>query len=406
MDRNSQSSSGDKAMEKSVNVEAPASPDSTDLKREDIRRACQERDVKALVDYATSKDGLLDDELRRLAWPILLGSDRTAEEGAEVSAWNDLPRHRDEDQVKLDVDRSFVYYPNCPAKELDDRKQELSDLITETLRRYPMLCYFQGYHDIAQVLLLVLGAQQARQAFARVSLFRIRDYMLPSLSPAVKHLQLIPAILESTDPKLRRHLAGTQPFFALAATLTLYAHDIQEYGDIARLYDFLLAHEPVVAIYLFAAIILSRKKELLEIPVNEPEMLHFTLSKLPKPLDLEGLIVAALELFRSHPPESLPFRAWQRIPRSSVLKTSRKLALESTTEEAKELFDLQTRELRREEFRKKTYAVMWRYRKPAGSVGLAILIALVSFYIRRKGLDAPIWNYVGRLKEVFHYARW
>lgn len=268
-----------------------------------------------------------------------------------------------------------------------------------------MLCYFQGYHDIAQVLLLVLGVQLARQAFARVSLFRIRDYMLPSLSPAVKHLQLIPAILESTDPKLRRHLAGTQPFFALAATLTLYAHDIQEYGDIARLYDFLLAHEPVVAIYLFAAIILSRRKELLAIPVDEPEMLHFTLSKLPQPLDLEGLISSALELFRAHPPESLPFRAWRRISRYSALKTSRALALDSPTEEAERLFDLQTRELRREEFRKRTYAVMWRYRKPAGSVALAILVGVVAFYIRRNGLDTSIWNYVGKFKEAFHYAR-
>lgn len=33
-------------------------------------------------------------------------------------AWRDLPRHRDEDQVQLDVNRSFVYYPNskAPAK--------------------------------------------------------------------------------------------------------------------------------------------------------------------------------------------------------------------------------------------------------------------------------------------------
>lgn len=26
--------------------------------------------------------------------------------------WKDLPRHKDEDQVQLDVNRSFVHYPN------------------------------------------------------------------------------------------------------------------------------------------------------------------------------------------------------------------------------------------------------------------------------------------------------
>lgn len=29
-----------------------------------------------------------------------------------LPAWEDLPPHKDEAQVQLDVDRSFVYYPN------------------------------------------------------------------------------------------------------------------------------------------------------------------------------------------------------------------------------------------------------------------------------------------------------
>ncbi|KAL2007764.1 hypothetical protein VTN00DRAFT_7746 [Thermoascus crustaceus] len=390
----------DGAVEGSIVPETPDVPDPVAEKADLIRQACEAHDLDALVSYATSEGGLLKDELRRLAWPILLGSDRNTND-EELAAWNDLPPHGDEAQVKLDVNRSFVYYPRCTDKELDARKEELSDLITKILRKYPMLCYFQGYHDIAQVLLLVLGVQQAVPAFTRVSLFRIRDYMLPSLSPALKHLQLIPAILERVDSKLRRHLAGTRPYFALAATLTLYAHDIQEYRDIARLYDFLLAHEPVVSIYLFAAIILSRRKEVFEIPVDEPEMLHFTLSKLPTPLDLEGLISNAIKLYKDHPPESLPFRAWKQIPQYSVLKTSRNISVEGSTEEAKELFKLQVRDLQREEFRRKALGVLWQYRKPISSVGLAVLVALLSFWIRRNGLDAPLWNYIGRVREVF-----
>lgn len=117
-----------------------------------------------------------------------------------------------------------------------------------------MLCYFQGYHDIAQVFLLVLGSDLAAPAIARLSLLRIRDFMLPTLSPAVAHLYLLPSILECADPALRLHLAQTSPYFALAATLTLYAHDVEEYGEIARLFDFLLAHETVVSIYLFAIV--------------------------------------------------------------------------------------------------------------------------------------------------------
>lgn len=117
-----------------------------------------------------------------------------------------------------------------------------------------MLHYFQGYHDIVQVLLLVLGVDAATSAAARLSLLRIRDFMLPTMAGTEPHLRLLPAILYASDPTLATHLSQTQPFFALPATLTLYAHEIEEYGSIARLFDFLLASEAVVSVYLFAAV--------------------------------------------------------------------------------------------------------------------------------------------------------
>lgn len=139
-------------------------------------------------------------------------------------------------------------------KQIDGRKQELSDLITGLLRRHPCLHYFQGFHDIAQVLLLVLGADQAAPLLARLSLLRIRDYMLPTFSASESHVQLLPAIVYATDPKLCQHLARLRPYFAIAATLTLYAHDIEEYGGISRLFDFLLAHEAVISVYMYATV--------------------------------------------------------------------------------------------------------------------------------------------------------
>lgn len=117
-----------------------------------------------------------------------------------------------------------------------------------------MLHYFQGYHDIVQVFLLVLGVEGATLAVARLSLLRIRDFMLPTMSGTEPHLRLLPMILSAADPILANHLSQTQPFFALPATLTLYAHLIEEYGSIARLFDFLLANEAVIPVYLFAAV--------------------------------------------------------------------------------------------------------------------------------------------------------
>lgn len=53
--------------EQSVYADAPEKSSESDEKREAIQQACQQRDVGALVQLATSSGGLLDDELRRSA---------------------------------------------------------------------------------------------------------------------------------------------------------------------------------------------------------------------------------------------------------------------------------------------------------------------------------------------------
>jgi hypothetical protein len=354
-------------------------------------------------------------------------------DNSDTASWKDLPPHPDEGQVQLDVNRAFVYYPDrtcdhpvslagiflscppCPARcvnahpqyfhaidsslgpnnanpvlfqdnneeELARKKDELSALIVETLRCYPYLCYFQGYHDICQVLLLVLPPATRVSAVVRLSALRIRDFMLPSLHPAIDQLRLIPDILRAADPPLWRHLSQTEPFFALSGTLTMYAHDITTLGEIARLFDALLAHEPVFTVYLFAAIVRGRRAELFDTPPDEPEMLHSILSKLPVPLHLDDLIAAAVALFRAHPPEQLP--TWRRISSASVLKTARDPAerAKQTMADGEMFFQRQVKDLQWMERQKQIRKVLWRYRRPARTLGLAILVGVVAIWLRR-----------------------
>ena len=268
-----------------------------------------------------------------------------------------------------------------------------------------MLCYFQGYHDIVQVLLLVLGEHAAPAAVARISIFRIRDYMLPTLSPALKQLEVLPAILETAEPRLAAHLSRTQPIFALPAALTLYAHDIQEYSDISRLFDFILAHEPVMAIYAFAAIIISRKSELLDISVDEPEMFHFTLSKLPQPLDLEDLISRTLGLWKRRPPEHLPHSAWSKISSYSVLKTSRSLDNKQILEQGEALFRSHAQQVRnqlqRKELWRKLSVLVWKYRRTVLVVAGTLMVGAASALLNRSGQDIVIWNFLCEVRGTF-----
>lgn len=207
--------------------------------------------------------------------------------------------------------------------------------------------------------------------------------MLPSLAPAVRQLRLIPDILRAADPALWRHLSATEPFFALSGTLTMYAHDITTLGEIARLFDVLLAREPVFSVYMFAAIVRSRRAELFETPSDEPEMLHSILSKLPQPLDLEALITAARDLFDAHPPERLP--AWRTISRVSVLRTARDAdaCADQSMADGHAFFERQVAELWWAERRDKARELLWRYRRPVRGLGLAVIIGVVAVLLRR-----------------------
>jgi hypothetical protein len=228
--------------------------------------------------------------------------------------------------------------------------------------------------------------------------------MLPSLGPAIAQLRLIPDILRLADPSLWRHLSGTEPFFALSGTLTMYAHDVTTQGEIARLFDALLAApDPAFSVYLFAAIVRARRTELFDTPPDEPEMLHSILSKLPVPLDIEGLIAQAVRLQAEFPPEKLP--AWRKgVSRWSVLKTGRRRRGEESVEQGRVWFERQVRELKWQETRERAGKWVWKHRRPAGMVGAAVLVGALAVLLRRGPLPGPAVSGLGWVSG--YLAKW
>jgi TBC1 domain family member 20 len=227
---------------------------------------------------------------------------------------------------------------------------------------------------------------------ARLSALRIRDFMLPNLSAAIAQLRLIPEILRAADPALAEHLPlRSDPFFALSGTITMYAHDVQSLGEITRLFDVLLAAEPVFSVYVFAQIVLGRRDELFDVPSGEPEILHSVLSKLPQPLGADALVSAARRLLAAHPPETLP--SWRRgVSRHSVLKTARSprdCAAQSLAV-GEYFFQQQMVELRREERRKRVLKTLWRYRRPARAVCVAVAFGVLAYWVRRSAASGGV----------------
>lgn len=216
--------------------------------------------------------------------------------------------------------------------------------------------------------------------------------MLPSLSATTAQLRLLPDILARADPELRRHLSSIEPFYALAGTLTMYAHNIERYRDIARLFDVILAREPTFSIYLFAQIVIDRREEVLEI--DEPDMLQVILGRVPLELDLDGLIKRSVDLFVHNPPETL--RSWYQISGSSVLKTCRDVddSTRQTLEDGRHYFEKQVKEIQWQELRIGVRRKMWLYRRPVKFIGTAIMVGVVAFYLRRNPtLLQYIWSF-------------
>ncbi|KAI9438735.1 rab-GTPase-TBC domain-containing protein [Lactarius indigo] len=199
--------------------------------------------------------------------------------------------HRDERQIRLDTDRSFVLYPvdDGPDDGRVARQAELNNLIVQLFRRHPGLNYFQGFHDIATVLQLTLPPELALPSLEKLSLHRLRDSMGHTLEPLTALMIILQRLLRLADPPYATLLEdhAPLPYAALPHLLTLLAHATPTLPLIQHIFDYLLVRPPLAIVYLVAAITLSRKDLVLKLGEGGDEgMIHSVLTGLPEFADL------------------------------------------------------------------------------------------------------------------------
>ncbi|KAI5969000.1 GYP8 [Candida margitis] len=256
----------------------------------------------------------------------------------------DLPPHKDEDQVKLDIQRSFtilnhiqsvVHNTSIPAmassssssvtssteiseqlekgssfatilstSDINSLKKILSNLIIKVLRKYPSLNYYQGYHDIASIILLVcykanhnelieedINQDLAFKLLEKLTVLHLRDFMVTDINLSVDHLRLIPAIIESVDKQLFQLIKQTSSsyqtlnghfdykfFQPLSSILTFYSHDLASLSHILHIWDMVLNNNTVlINIYIYASSIITLKPKIWDALKLDPEQEDFTL---------------------------------------------------------------------------------------------------------------------------------
>ncbi|KAG2234298.1 hypothetical protein INT48_000748 [Thamnidium elegans] len=227
-----------------------------------INQALRTGDYKLLREIGR-ETGFLSDAIRRRVWPFLLHcTDPEIQNTMEGSL--EVP-HKDEEQVKLDVVRSFNSFPkNLSAEDKQKLEGQLSRVIT-----HPQLSLF----------------------------FFSTDEMYTTMEPVLKQLTILDTIIRLEDIEVFNFIieAGVLPYYCLSWVITWCSHDLDDLEKITRLFDFFLSSNPFMAIYFSAAVVLSRKEELL---VLECEMstVHSFLTKLPKDLDVDFICQQACEL--------------------------------------------------------------------------------------------------------------
>ncbi|CDH54985.1 tbc1 domain family member 20 [Lichtheimia corymbifera JMRC:FSU:9682] len=301
----------------------------TSKKIAEINDALKENDIAALRHLGRTMGGFLNDSIRRKAWRALLGY-----ENRQQSIHD---KHKDESQVALDVARSFNTFPkDIRPKTKNQLRSKLQSVILHVLRAYPKLHYYQGFHDIASVFALVFNEKDAGILMENVALFFVRDAMLESLDPILRQLTLMDTLIQKEDPELHEHItgAGVLPYYCLSWVITWFSHDLDDVNKILRLFDLFLCSNPLMPLYLSAALVLSRRKQVL-MEECDPSMIHTTLSKVPQDIPIEHLIQWAIKLETAYPPKSLQRESGIGLDQVSAINTYEDLWLmEASREQA------------------------------------------------------------------------
>ncbi|ESW99738.1 hypothetical protein KL918_001326 [Ogataea parapolymorpha] len=243
----------------SIFNEYPMTTENESLKLKSLHKVLESQDTAPLRYLVTTRSGAVNREQRTIIWPKLL----------ELDSWNPPPpvphlKHKDHEQITKDIERSFVFYPKTSPDEMLRLRQRLDNLINNTLCAYPGLNYYQGYHDVASIAVLIFDDFMAYKFMTKLTLMYLRDHMLPDIESTVRELKLIPELLSLVDPKLHALIGSIEPVYALSSMISLFAHDIADFNGLCLVWDFILAQNSAVsAYYIYVAVLVFYKDDIL-----------------------------------------------------------------------------------------------------------------------------------------------
>ena len=219
-------------------------------------------------------------------------------------------------QIDKDIPRSMNHHDitiNMNQIEQEVVKKTLRDIIqTIFSEHHNDLHYIQGYHSIALIFVLVCQAYKTNDAkilaynlLKSLSYLHIRNNLRNTLEKVIESLNLVFPILKLYDLQLYNLLktAQVQSFFSLSWILTWFSHNLNNYHTILRIFDFLLASDPIMPVYLVVMLIVSQKEQLLLLPSPDQGTIHSFFQSIDhlQHDNIELLLTNALRLYKQFP---------------------------------------------------------------------------------------------------------
>eukprot|EP01064_Diplonema_japonicum_P039393 TRINITY_DN9858_c0_g5_i1.p1 TRINITY_DN9858_c0_g5~~TRINITY_DN9858_c0_g5_i1.p1 ORF type:complete len:391 (+),score=21.75 TRINITY_DN9858_c0_g5_i1:42-1175(+) len=278
--------------------------------------------IELLRSVASKREGGLNfSEVRRKAWPLLVGIDERSCKSLEGTHFD----HPEATQIDLDLNRSLHSISDDAIRDKYRawlRSMLLSSLTANGTLEKPRQ-YYQGLHDIAAVLLLHLGVDVGGAVLERLVSWHLNPWMEGGSKKWTEVLDLIPSLMRKLDSELGDALdqglirEGLGCTFALPWLITWMTHTYSNKIEIcARLLDYLLSTTPLTIVYLCAVAATSRRDCVLE--HTETTMQYATLNSLPSSPMLEAWISTTHSLYASYPPRQLISNVYGRSPPSVV----------------------------------------------------------------------------------------
>ncbi|GMI08656.1 hypothetical protein TrLO_g12650 [Triparma laevis f. longispina] len=305
-----------------------------------------------LRELALTKGGLLDSNLRKLAWPKLLGVRRLDYEGIEEDWVNfyglynsEIQRFGEEkgvksfytktsyplsestiSQIKRDVTRSLWHFrtsqsgeekkdtpSNRKKQDQKTRKKQtiVGGIILDVLSSNPSLHYYQGFHDIVSIFLITLQNPELTGAcLGRVTGRHLGDAMGRDFGGLIEGMMFcVMPLIEVVDKKIAEFIrrSEVEPFFLLSWLITWFSHDIKNLETASRLVDAFISSHQLLPIYVSVALIKSRRDVILNTEC-EFAMVHGRLSGIPGEVgeeEWDDILIEAVRVMKRVPPSGL-----------------------------------------------------------------------------------------------------